>query len=44
MNRDTLHAFIRTLELPEAEKQRLLAMTPANYTGLAAQLAQGLAP
>ena len=44
MNRDTLHAFIRTLELPEAEKQRLLAMTPANYTGLATRLARQLEP
>jgi hypothetical protein len=26
--------------LPDSEKQRLLAMTPASYTGLAAMLAR----
>ena len=35
-----LHHLIRSLEIPEAEKTRLLAMTPASYTGIAAQLAQ----
>ena len=33
-----IQAFIRTLDLPEADTQRLLALTPATYTGLAAQL------
>ena len=32
--------FIRSLELPEDEKDKLLAPTPANYTGLASQLAK----
>ncbi|MFN8849464.1 MAG: adenylosuccinate lyase [Inhella sp.] len=31
--------FIQSLALPEAEKQRLLALTPGHYTGIAAQLA-----
>jgi adenylosuccinate lyase len=34
-----LHEFVATLELPEDEKQRLLALTPARYIGLAAELA-----
>jgi adenylosuccinate lyase len=34
-----LHALIRSLEIPENEKARLLEMTPASYTGLAAALA-----
>ena len=40
INRDTLHQFIRGLALPPAEKERLLALTPAAYTGLAEQLAR----
>lgn len=40
MTREAFHSFIRTLEIPEAERTRLLAMTPASYTGQAAQLAQ----
>ena len=35
-----LHALIRSLEIPEADKQRLLAMTPGSYTGKAAILAK----
>jgi len=40
INRDTLHEFVRALAIPPAEKERLLALTPATYTGLAQQLAQ----
>ena len=40
INRATLHAFIETLEIPEAEKQRLFNLTPASYTGKAAELAR----
>jgi adenylosuccinate lyase len=40
ITRESLAAFIETLELPEAEKQRLRALTPGNYTGKAAELAQ----
>ncbi|WIM06857.1 MAG: adenylosuccinate lyase [Candidatus Nitricoxidivorans perseverans] len=40
IERDALHAFIRGLAIPEGEKERLLAMTPANYIGMAAGLAK----
>lgn len=40
ITRETLAAFIESLELPTSEKSRLLAMTPALYTGLAAALAR----
>ena len=40
INRDNLHVFINALNIPEAEKQRLLALTPATYTGRAAELAR----
>lgn len=40
ITREALHAFIRGLAVPEAEKQRLLQMTPWNYTGKAAELAR----
>jgi len=36
---ESLAAFIDGLELPEAERARLKAMTPASYIGLAAELA-----
>src|SRR3569833_1274040 len=39
MTRETLHAFIDGLTIPEAEKPRLKSMTPASYTGMAAALA-----
>jgi adenylosuccinate lyase len=35
-----LHPLIRELPIPDAEKQRLLAMTPASYVGIAAELAR----
>jgi adenylosuccinate lyase len=35
-----LHGLIRSLEIPQAEKERLLAMTPASYIGKAAELAK----
>ena len=37
---EAIRAFIDTLELPEAEKARLRALTPANYIGKAAELAR----
>ena len=40
MTRELMQGFIAGLALPETEKQRLLAMTPASYTGLAAELAR----
>jgi adenylosuccinate lyase len=42
MTRELMRGFIDGLALPAAEKDRLLAMTPAGYTGLAAQLAAGV--
>jgi adenylosuccinate lyase len=36
---EALHGLIRSLEIPQADKDRLLAMTPASYTGKAAELA-----
>ena len=35
-----MQGFITKLEIPEDEKQRLLAMTPGSYTGKAAELAR----
>ena len=42
ITKEGLHAFIQTLAIPEAEKTRLLAMTPSSYIGLAAQLARAI--
>ncbi len=39
ITRESIQAFIQTLEIPEADKQRLLAMTPGSYTGVAQDLA-----
>ena len=40
ITREAIQQFIGTLEIPEAEKTRLLAMTPGSYTGIGAQLAK----
>jgi adenylosuccinate lyase len=40
MTRESIQAFIETLELPEAEKQRLRELTPGNYIGKAESLAK----
>ncbi|MDX9843319.1 MAG: adenylosuccinate lyase [Aquabacterium sp.] len=40
ITKESIQAFIETLELPEAEKTRLMAMTPGNYIGKAVELAQ----
>ena len=37
---EDLHALIRGLDIPKAEKDRLLALTPASYVGKAAELAR----
>jgi len=39
ITRESMRTFITGLALPEADKQRLLALTPASYVGLARQLA-----
>ena len=40
MTRELMQGFIAKLDIPEGEKQRLLAMTPGSYTGMAAELAR----
>jgi adenylosuccinate lyase len=40
ITRDDLRAFIESLPVPQDAKARLLALTPATYTGLATKLAQ----
>ena len=41
ITRESLHAFIRGLSgLPQAERDRLLRLTPASYIGMAAELAR----
>jgi adenylosuccinate lyase len=39
VTQDLLQQFIASLDIPDDEKQRLLALTPDAYTGLAAELA-----
>ena len=39
ISKDALREFILTLAIPQDAKNLLLAMTPANYTGIAAELA-----
>ncbi len=38
IDREAIRQFIENLELPDQDKKRLLEMTPATYTGIAAQL------
>ena len=40
ITKETLHQFIASLNIPEAEKNRLLMMTPHNYIGKASALAR----
>ena len=40
ITREALHEFIGTLDIPQAERVRLLRMTPASYVGKAVELAQ----
>jgi adenylosuccinate lyase len=42
IEKDMLHTFIKGLAIPETEKQRLLAMTPSSYIGMAARLAKAI--
>jgi len=39
MTRELILGFVAALDLPAAEKARLLAMTPGSYTGIAGKLA-----
>ncbi|MEZ4485213.1 MAG: adenylosuccinate lyase [Syntrophotaleaceae bacterium] len=38
IDRDTIRAFVESLDLAEDDKQRLLEMSPASYTGMASQI------
>ena len=40
---EALRDFIRALEIPDHAKERLVSLTPATYTGYAAELADGIA-
>jgi adenylosuccinate lyase len=40
INRESLAAFIQTLDIPASEKQRLQALSPETYIGKAAELAK----
>jgi adenylosuccinate lyase len=40
ITRELMQRFIAGLPLPEPQRQRLLALTPSTYTGLAASLAR----
>lgn len=42
ITREALREFIGTLAIPQEAKELLLSMTPANYTGVAAQLAAAI--
>jgi len=42
INRESLGTFIQTLNIPEAEKQRLRELTPETYLGKAVELAKGI--
>ena len=41
INQQSLEVFIDTLDLPDAVKTELKKLTPANYIGLANELAKG---
>ena len=40
ITREAIRAFVESLDIPADDKARLLALTPATYTGLAARLAR----
>jgi adenylosuccinate lyase len=40
ITREDLHAFVKTLPLPEEARERLLKLTPSTYVGLAPKLAR----
>ena len=40
IDRDTIRAFVEGLELADEDKQRLLEMNPASYTGMAAEIVE----
>ena len=42
VTKEFMHDFIRSLEIPDDARERLLALTPATYTGAAAALARSV--
>ncbi|QOC21154.1 adenylosuccinate lyase [Wenzhouxiangella sp. AB-CW3] len=42
IDRERIREFIAGLDLPEADRERLLALTPADYTGNAADMARAI--
>ena len=42
VSKDILIEFIKTLDIPESEIERLLSLTPESYVGLAAQQARDI--
>ncbi|WP_341677805.1 adenylosuccinate lyase [Niveibacterium sp. SC-1] len=42
IDKATLQEFVRGLAIPQADKDRLLAMTPGSYVGSAVELAKGI--
>lgn len=38
VNQETIHAFVKELDIPEDAKKRLMDLTPAKYIGLASDL------
>jgi len=40
VTKELIHGFIETLDIPDTEKTRLLALTPDTYLGLGAELAK----
>ena len=42
ITKETIQQFVESLDLPEADKQRLLEMSPASYIGMAEAIVDGL--
>ena len=42
MSAEIMRQFIDGLDIPDGDKQRLLAMTPASYTGIADRLVDAI--
>jgi adenylosuccinate lyase len=42
VTKDVLLEFVQTLDIPDAEKERLLKLTPETYTGLADEQARDI--
>ncbi|MCK4507915.1 MAG: adenylosuccinate lyase, partial [Desulfuromonadales bacterium] len=38
IDQETIRAFVENLDLKEADKQRLLEMSPGSYTGMASKI------